>query len=153
LISDTKTQTGIKNIAQRFHGNSSFSAENLKTTLFRPYISANCWIADISDKNPWIELKWTEAQNINKIRLFFDVDYDHPMESAHRLQPESIMPFCVRKFRIKDSQGNLLCDVSNNYQGLFELSFDQTKKLTSVRIELEKPADNVPVALFGIVCM
>ena len=143
-----------KNIALKFHRKlSSFSAENLKTTLFRPSVSANCWIADISDKNPWVELKWTEATKINRVRLFFDVDYDHPMESAHREQPESIIPFCIRKFRIKDQQGNLLCDVNNNYQAVYDLLFDTAKYISSLRIELEKPADNVPVALFGIVCM
>ncbi len=149
-----KRRPEYKNIALTFHKKiTSFSAENLKTSIFRPSIKSNCWIAEMDDKNPWIELKWAEAQDISKIRLFFDVDYDHPMESAHRIQPESIMPFCVRKFRIKDQQRNLLCDVSNNYQGVFELSFSLPKKLTSFRIELEKPAENVPVALFGIVCL
>jgi len=49
------------------------------------------------------ELKWSDIQKISTVRLFFDVDYDHPMESAHREQPwRVVLLIGVRKFRIKD---------------------------------------------------
>jgi hypothetical protein len=143
-----------KNIALKFHEKvASFSPENLKNTVFRPSVTANCWIAEMNDNQPWLELKWPNIQNISTIRLFFDVDYDHPMESAHREQPESIMPYCIRKFRIKDQDGSLLCDVNNNYQAIYNLTFDKARNISGLRIEFEKPADNVPVALFGLVCL
>lgn len=143
-----------KNIALKFHNRlSSFSTDNLKTTVFRPFVTSNCWIAEMNDKNPWLLLKWNEAQKINKIRLFFDVDYDHPLESAHREQPENIMPYCVRKFNIRDQNGTLLCDVENNYQAVYDLNLNDTGNITELKIGFEKPADNVPVALFGIVCL
>lgn len=148
-----KRRPDYKNIALKFHKSiSTFSTENLKTTVFRPFLSSNCWIAGMNDKKPWLLLKWTEAQSINKIRLFFDVDYDHPLESSHREQPENIMPYCVRKFNIKDQNGKLLCDVDNNYQAVYDLTFNNTETITELKIGFEKPADNVPVALFGIVC-
>jgi len=149
-----KRRPDYRNIALRFHRKlSSFSAENIKTSIFRPNITSNCWIAGMDDKNPWLQMKWNEKQNINKIRLFFDPDYDHPMESAHREQPENIIPFCVRKFKIKDQDGNLLCDVKNNYQSVYDLQLKSGSVISEIRIELEKPADNIPVALFGIVCL
>jgi FAD dependent oxidoreductase len=143
-----------KNIALKFHEKvKSFSPENLKTTIFRPSVTSNCWIAGMDDKNPWLELKWSDIQKVNSVRLFFDVDYDHPMESSHREQPENVLPYCVREFKIKDQDGNLLCDVKNNYQALYELSFKEVRNISGLRFEFEKPADNVPVALFGIVCL
>ena len=143
-----------RNIALTFHEKViSFSAENLKSTIFRPSVTSNCWVADMGDTHPWLELKWPSIQQISTIRLFFDVDFDHSMESAHRLQPENVMPFCVRKFRIKDQDGNLLCDVNNNYQAIYNLSFENVKNISGLRMEFEKTMDNVPVSLFGIVCL
>jgi hypothetical protein len=143
-----------KNIALKFHEKvKSFSPENLKTTIFRPSVTSNCWIAGLDDKNPWLELKWSDIQKVNTIRLFFDVDYDHPMESSHREQPENVLPYCVREFKIKDKDGNLLCDVKNNYQAVYQHTFEEGRNISGLRFEFEKPADNVPVALFGIVCL
>jgi hypothetical protein len=149
-----KRRPQYRNIALKFHERvSSFSTENLKNTIFRPSITSNCWIADMEDNHPWLELKWPSVQKISTIRLFFDVDFDHPMESAHREQPENIMPYCVRNFRIKDQDNNLLCDVKDNYQAIYNLSFNNAKDILLLRMEFEKPMNNVPVSLFGIVCL
>lgn len=149
-----KRRPEYKNIALKFHEKvASFSTENLKNTVFRPAISSNCWVARMDDHNPWLEIKWTSIQKISTIRLFFDVDYDNSMESAHWVQPENVIPFCVRRFTIKDQDGNLLSDVTNNYQAIYNLSFEKPKNISGLKLDFEKPMENVPVALFGIVCL
>src|SRR5699024_3004671 len=54
----------------------------LKNGYTRPYIRTNAWEADPDDKTPEIILKWDSPKIVSSITLFFDTDFDHPMESS-----------------------------------------------------------------------
>lgn len=129
-----------------------FAAENIKTGVYRPTTKPNAWVAALEDLKPTLELTWNEPQEIGKIDIFFDTDYDHPMESVLMGHPEDVMPFCVRNYTIKNEEGKVIYTGTDNFQTQNHIVFDRpiiTKKLV---LELQRPAESIPVALFAIRC-
>ena len=129
-----------------------YGKDNLHNGVFRPTLQPNAWMADKSDPNPELKLEWEEPQTIHRIKLYFDTDFDHPLESTLMGHPESEIPFCVKSYRIKDETGKIVCSQTDNHQTINTIKFDlpiQTKKLF---VELDHPSDNIPAALFGILC-
>ncbi|WP_154859017.1 FAD-dependent oxidoreductase [Cyclobacterium xiamenense] len=129
-----------------------FSAENLCNGIFRPSSQSNAWAAALDDTEPSVELRWDSEQEIREIKLFFDSDYDHALESTLMGHPEHVVPFCVQRFSISDHQGNRLTQVRDNHQSCFTLRFDEAVTTQSLKIMLEHPSATTPAALFGIVC-
>jgi hypothetical protein len=133
-------------------GLSKFVPANIKTGVFRPTTAPNAWVASLSDAKPTINLKWEKEQKISGIELFFDTDYDHPMETVLMGHPENTMPFCVRNYQVKDDKGNVLYAVENNYQTKNTIVFEQAIFTSSITIELTHPSENTPAALFSVRC-
>ncbi len=130
----------------------SFKAENIKNGYARPFITPNAWVAKKEDVAPRIVLQWDEAITIHTIQLSFDTDFDHPMESVLMQHPETVMPFCVRNYKIKDSKGNLVQEVTGNYQTRNTIKLEALLVTDSLVIEAEHPDENVPAAIFEIRC-
>src|SRR5690606_31843449 len=129
-----------------------YGKENLLNGIFRPTLQPNAWMSDRSDPSPELKLEWVEPQTIHKVNLYFDTDFDHPLESTLMGHPESEIPFCVKSYRIKDDMGKIVYAQKDNHQSINTINFDlpiQTKKLV---VELDHPSDNIPAALFGILC-
>lgn len=133
-------------------GLSKFAAGNIKTGVFRPAIRPNAWVAALVDQHPALYLKWNEVQKISSIELFFDTDYDHPMETVLMGHPENVMPFCVRDYQIKDGKGNVLYAVANNYQSKNTIVLEQPVYTDSITIHLAHPSQYTPAALFSVRC-
>jgi len=129
-----------------------FFKENLLNGVFRPTVQPNAWVAALEDVQPQVLLNWSSVQSIKEVRLFFDTDYDHPMESTLMGHPESEIPFCVKSYRIKDQSGRLLYAEESNHQTINTISFEQAITTSSLIIELDHPSDSIPAALFGITC-
>lgn len=141
-----------KNLALFFHSPlKSFSSLNLKNEFFRPIIESNAWVADYADPNPTLILRWDETQKVSQIRLFFDTDTDHAMENVQMGHHDSIMPFCVQDYQIKDDRGNVVYRKSGNYQSVNNVTFAEPIDTKSLTINLEHPSEFVPAALFGII--
>ncbi len=129
-----------------------FAKENLRNGIFRPTNQPNAWVADINDENPTVHLTWSEEQEISNINLYFDTDFDHPMESTLMGHPESAIPFCAKSFLIKDNSGKVIFHQKENHLSIqkVQLPFSiKTKKLT---FEFEKRVKSVPLSVFGISC-
>jgi hypothetical protein len=130
---------------------SSFSSENLTNGFVRPGNHPNAWIADTEDKTPSVVLEWKDYQTINEIKLFFDNDYDHPMESVLMGHPENEIPFCVKNLRIKNGNNELLADISGNHQTIVGFKVPASlAKMKKLYIELEHPGNYVPASMFEI---
>ena len=130
---------------------SLFLAQNVRNGIDRPLVSPNAWAADWEDTNPSISLRWDEPQHIGVIDLFFDTDFDHPMESVLMSHPEDVMPFCVRNYRIKDEAGRIVYERRGNYQSRNRIVLEGlvTRAIT---VEAEHPSHRVPASLFAIRC-
>jgi hypothetical protein len=142
-----------QNLAMQFTEKiDAFSAVNIKNGIDRPTYQPNAWVADLSDSTPTITLTWNEPQTIQAIDLFFDTDYDHPMESVLMTHPESVMPFCVRNYVLKDENGNIIKAVKDNYQTINNIVLNEAISTKKIVLEVEHPSENVPAAVFAIRC-
>lgn len=133
-------------------GLAKFGASNVKTGVFRPTIAPNAWVAALADPNPELSLKWETVQKISRIDLFFDTDYDHPMETVLMGHPEHVMPFCVRSYEVKDDKGNVLFATEGNYQTRNTIEFKEPVYTDRITIKLKHPAEHIPAALFSVQC-
>ncbi|MRG48878.1 FAD-dependent oxidoreductase [Chitinophaga sp. SYP-B3965] len=129
-----------------------FKAANIRNGVDRPTTQPNAWVADWNDPQPQLSISWKEAKTISEIDLFFDTDYDHPMESVLMSHPESVMPFCVRKYKIKDEAGNVLAEHTNNYQTYNRVQLKQPVTTRKLVLEVEHPSGDIPAAVFAVRC-
>jgi len=129
-----------------------FGAENLINGIDRPVTQPNAWVAELNDHQPSIKLSWDRAQAIKKIDLWFDSDFDHPMESVLMTHPENIMPFCVRNYVIKNDAGEIIFEQKNNYQTRNQVTFEKEIVTKYLTVELQHPSGKIPAALFAVRC-
>jgi len=129
----------------------AFGAENLRNEFFRPVVQSNAWVANLCDANPTLTLKWDEPQIIRNLRLFFDTDADHAMESVQMGHFDSAMPFCVKEYQIKDDKGNLVYNTNCNHQTVNNIIFTNPIKTETLVLSLKHPSELVPAALFGLI--
>lgn len=127
-----------------------FSKENLVNGYTRPYIGSNAWVADFNDTHSSIILTWDKTQKIHSVTLFFDTDFDHPMESSQMGHPEDIIPFCVRSYKIKDDNENLLYEEKDNHQTINNWKPGNELNTKKLHFEFDQSVTNVPTSLFEI---
>jgi hypothetical protein len=127
-----------------------YSEENITNGFVRPYLGSNAWAADLMDKQPKITLDWDSEKEINSIKLFFDTDYDHAMESSLMGHPESVMPFCTQSYTISDGNGNVVYETKANHQTINTIVLPKTIKTNKLTIEFEPQDNDVPVSVFEI---
>ena len=126
-----------------------FNGQNIINGYTRPYLRPNAWIADFNDPNPTIRLYWNDPKTINSVTLYFDTDFDHPMESSQMGHPEDVIPFCVQHYRIYNGD-KLIYTGKDNHQTINCIQFPNPVETSDLRIELEHPSQTVPSALFEI---
>lgn len=129
-----------------------FGIENILNGMDRPYIRPNAWVADLLDPEPTITLNWDALTTISRIELYFDNDFDHPMETVLMGHPEHIMPFCVQAFHITDEYNNAIASIVNNHQALCKIDLPKSINVNKLCIKLKHPAKNIPASLFAIRC-
>jgi len=129
-----------------------FPVKHLTNGIFRPSVVSNCWLADPSDNKPSLEIVWDKAQSISQIKLFFDTDADHPMESTLMGHPESEIPFCAKSFKIKDDSGRVVYHQKENHQTIQKVRFQEPVITSRFTFEFEKRVESVPLSVFGISC-
>lgn len=141
------------NMAFRYTGEiSAFAAANVANGINRPVAQPNAWVADWLDKSPQLVVSWSEEKSISRIDLSFDTDFDHPMETVLMGHPETVMPFCVRNYTVKDDKGNIIFRQKDNYLTGNTIQLDQPVKTKKLIIEAEHPSPDVPVAIFSVRC-
>lgn len=129
-----------------------FGKEHIKTGVYRPTTTPNAWVADLNDAEPCVKISWEKPREISRIELFFDTDYDHPMESVLMGHPESVMPFCVRNYKILDDKGEVVFEKTGNYQTINRVDLKTTVITRELTITMEHPSRDVPAALFAVRC-
>lgn len=129
-----------------------FGVENVRNGRNRPTSSPNAWVADFKDAAPTLQLTWDQLQTIGEIQLSFDTDFDHPMESVLMGHPESVMPFCIKHYRVLSADRAVIAEETNNHQTRSLLTFDPPIVTHQVSIEVVKVHGEVPPAIFEIRC-
>ncbi|WP_309396341.1 FAD-dependent oxidoreductase [Cerasicoccus maritimus] len=126
-----------------------FGVDQLASDYERPFVQSNAWVADVNDAQPTLQVQWEEPQQIAELVLYFDVDYDHAMESVQWHHPENAMPFCVKHFRLLDDAGNCLAESTGNYNGRVKISLESPVNTRALKLEL-LDTHGAPAALFSI---
>ena len=140
------------NIAMRISGGIDlFGVANLTNGLQRPTTQPNAWVADPADANPCISLHWDEKKKVRSVELFFDTDFDHPLESVLLTHPETVIPFCVRNYRILDEGGALIREVRDNHQTINRIELEEARDVSGLTFEFEHPDERIPAALFQLI--
>ena len=130
-----------------------YSTKDLVNGIFRPTVSSNAWAACLNDSHPFIEMVWDKYQIISELKLYFDTDFDHALESTLMGHPEHEIPFCVREIEIRDGQGKVLAAIQDNHQTVVSLKFKDPIETDQLKLSFKQKLEHVPVALFGIVCL
>jgi hypothetical protein len=127
-----------------------YDGANLCNGFVRPYLGTNAWAANLDDSSPKINFEWDSEEEINSIKLFFDTDYDHAMESSLMGHPESVMPFCAKSYKISDGNGNLVYETKANHQTINNIVLPKSIKTKTLTIEFEPSNSEIPVSVFEI---
>lgn len=129
-----------------------YGPENIRNGFLRPIRQPNAWAASLDDPHPALTLTWDTPQLISRIDLSFDVDADHPLESAQLGHPERVLPFCVPEWRIRDEKGRTLAEVRENHQGRNQAIIEPVVRTRSLVIEVKHPSESIPASVFRIAC-
>ena len=129
-----------------------FSPKDLKNGCMRPGWKANAYVADLDAEKATVDLYWPEKKMIREIKLFFDTDFDHPMESTLLGHSEDVIPFCVKDYSVINCGSTLLFEVSDNHQTINHLVLEAPIETDHLQIQLQRPQPNVPIALFEVMC-
>jgi len=129
-----------------------FRPEQVVNGLARPTCGPNAWVADPSDPAPALTLQWQRPQRIERIELTFDTDFDHPMESVFLGHPEAVMPFCVKRYRIRDAAGRLIAACDDNHQTRNRHVLRPAVETDRLTIELLETHGKTPASLFEVRC-
>jgi hypothetical protein len=129
-----------------------FEAANVVNGIARPTDRPNAWVADPADPAPSVTLAWSRPQTIGRIELSFDTDFDHPMESVLMGHPERDMPFCVRRYRVRDAAGRALAECADNHQTRNSIRIDPPATTDKLSIECLESHGAAPSALFEVRC-
>lgn len=129
-----------------------FAPANVINGIARPTNTPNAWVASPADAQPSLTLRWETPQTIKTIIIKFDTDFDHPMETVLLGHPESVMPFCVRRYTITDSSGNVLYSKTGNHQTINTIVLDAPVVTSQLIIRAEHPSPEVPAAIFEVLC-
>jgi len=127
-----------------------FGVEPLRTGVFRPAGGGtNGWAAPLDQPTPHVRCEWDRPRTVRTVVLWFDTDYDHPMESCLMGHPENVVPFCVRHYIITDDDGRVVAEVSDNRHSRNEIRLDPPLRTSSLTVHLTREHEQTPVSLMG----
>jgi hypothetical protein len=126
-----------------------YDSRNVQNGFTRPYLEPNAWVADDDDPSPVLTFKWASVQSIRHLTLYFDTDYDHALESSLYGHPESVIPFCVNDYSIRDNSGAVVYEKTGNHQTINRISFDPPLMTAQLYLQLSRPA-LAPAAVFEV---
>ena len=112
----------------------------------------NAWVADPDDDAPTLDIKWIAPQSISRVTLMFDTDFDHAMETVTRGHPEDVMPFAVKHYRLRNGDGEVLAEVSDNHQTVNRIEFDELVEIDRLQVEVVASQGDAPAAVFALHC-
>jgi hypothetical protein len=145
---------GGKNFAMQVEpGIRAFAAANVSNGIARPTNQPNAWVAALDDAAPELLISWGSPQDISRVELSFDTDFDHPMESVLMGHPENVMPFCVQDFEVFSDDNTLVHTCVGNHQTRHLARFSKSVVTRTLRFRFKRSHENIPVAVFEIRCI
>jgi hypothetical protein len=133
------------------HPIAPYSPRQVLNGIGRPTTATNAWVADPADPSPAISLEWPTPQEITRVVLDFDPDWEHPMESVFKIHAERAIPFTVRDFQMETETGKVLLKVTGNYLARYEAKLSEPTFVNRLTIRITgMNGEGYPAAVFGI---
>ncbi|WP_428386199.1 FAD-dependent oxidoreductase [Mucisphaera sp.] len=129
-----------------------YTAEQVTNGLGRPTATVNAWVADPQDADPSITLTWDRPQEIGRVVILFDADWDHSMETVLIEHAERIVPYTVQDARLVDASGNVVAHLQANHQARVEFKLDAPITSEALTLVVEAVNGPCPAAVFEIMC-
>lgn len=130
----------------------AFGIDLLKNGFTRPSARSNAWVAELEDESPELVLQWPEKVTLKEVYLYFDSDFDHPMESSQFGHPERVVPFTVNNYELFDGEGRSIRKVRGNHQTINRITLPEAITTDRLALKLERPSGTTPASLFGLRC-
>ena len=127
-----------------------FDASQIANGIDRPTHAANAWVADPGDKNPTLTCTWPQSQTISRVELWFDSDFDHPLENVLLINPERASPFCVRRWRLRDATGRELARCDDQHLSRATVILDSPVTTDRLILECGETHGGAPAAVFAL---
>lgn len=128
-----------------------FAAGNVLNGVARPTTAANAWVAALEDGSPRLTLRWTKPQQIARVELSFDTDFDHPMESVLMGHPENEIPFCLKSFLLRDENEQVLFECADNRRTRQAAFLNKPVRTAALHIDVLETR-GAPAAIFEVRC-
>jgi len=129
-----------------------FEPERVIDGVQRPVEQPHAWVAALDDREPTLTLHWEQPRTIRRVELRFDVDFDHPLESVLMGQPESALPFCVKRYELRDDHGRVLHRCDDNHQARQSIVWDEPVTVRQLSVVLLESWGPAPAALLEVGC-
>jgi hypothetical protein len=147
----------------------AFAPANVANGIDRPVAGTNAWVADFDHEQPVLRLAWPQPRTIRRIELYFDTDFDHPLESVLMGHPERVLPFCVRDARLTapvlqpvpagsqaaasaSARPVTVAEIHDNHHSRHVITLDEPLVTDLLEIQLVAPAPHIPAALLSVRC-
>jgi hypothetical protein len=128
-----------------------FGPANVTGGPARPVDAPNAWVADPADLQPELHLDWESPVELGRVKIEFDPDWDHPMESVLMTHPEEVVPFLVKDFDLIDDAGGIVLSI-RDHRGVC-LEWQPDSPLVTKRLTLRVLATyGAPAAVFRLSC-
>lgn len=117
------------------------------------------WQADMSDGNPWIELRWNKEVTMNQIQLTFDTGARRQLrltgqDSVYNMQVRGVQPESVSDFKIEAGTSDGFHEIQalkGNYLRRVVLNFNEIST-DRVKITIQKTNGDSLARIFEIRC-
>jgi hypothetical protein len=128
-----------------------FGAENILNGWQRSTNQANAWVASQEDPSPSIHLAWDTPRKISELIIYFDGDFDHPMETVLWGHPERAVVFCVKRYEVLDDAGRVLASVEDNHQSVARHRWPEPVTTSRITVRVLETW-GAPAAIFEVRC-
>jgi hypothetical protein len=129
-----------------------FGPENVVNGFIRPLNQPNAWIADFNDAAPALTLEWDAPKTLSRVDVFFDCDYDHQLETVLFGHPENVSPYCAKRWRLRDDQGRVLHECTENHHGINRVNLIPAVTTQKLRLEILEMNGPVPATVMEVCC-
>ena len=99
-----------------------------------------------------ITISWPQPTTINRIELFFDADWDNPLETVLIQQPETVMPFCVDRVEVLNCNNQIVATIENNHLSHRTIKLKEPVTTQHLKLKLYNSRKEAPAALFEVRC-
>jgi hypothetical protein len=128
----------------------AFAPTNVADGVDRPTDTVHAWVADPADVAPRLAVAWNQPRSITSIDLWFDADFDNPLESVLMGHPERAMPFTVAQWRLTTGDGTLVAQGQDQHQARAAIRLAQPITTDCLVLTCGPTQGGAPAAVFAL---